>query len=217
MVDGPLMASAGDFEIRITGRGGHGGIPQQARDPIVAGSQIVTALQTIVSRNLRPIDAGVVSVTMFKSGDSFNVIPPSALLRGTIRAFDTDVMALLGQRIRELSTGIAEALGCSAEVRVEQLTLPVVNAAEVNAHLRPVFARVAPEVHLLDEYRMMVAEDMSYFLDKVPGTFFLVGSANTERGLDYPHHHPRFDFDEAAIPLAVELLAAAVASYVLPE
>jgi metal-dependent amidase/aminoacylase/carboxypeptidase family protein len=71
-------------------------------------------------------------------------------------------------------------------------------------------------VLLLDDFRMMVAEDMSYFLDKLPGTFFLVGSANPQRHLDYPHHHPRFDFDEAAIPLAVELLAAAVASYVLP-
>jgi amidohydrolase len=216
LVDGPMMASAGDFQIKVTGRGGHGGIPHEARDPIVAASQIVLALQTIVSRNLKPTEAGVVSVTMFKAGDSYNVIPPAVLLRGTVRAFKTEVMALLTERIRGIAEGIAESMGCSAEVYVEQLTLPVVNTPAVNARLRPVFEQVAPDVLLLDNFRMMVAEDMSYFLDKLPGTFFLVGSANPQRHLDYPHHHPRFDFDEAAIPLAVELLAAAVASYVLP-
>jgi amidohydrolase len=216
LVDGPMMASAGDFQVKVTGRGGHGGIPHEARDPIVAASQIVLALQTIVSRNLKPTEAGVVSVTTFKAGDSFNVIPPAVLLRGTVRAFKTEVMALLTGRIRDIAEGIAESMGCSAEVYVEQLTLPVVNTPEVNARLRPVFEQVAPDVRLLDDFRMMVAEDMSYFLDKLPGTFFLVGSANPQRHLDYPHHHPRFDFDEAAIPLAVELLAAAVASYVLP-
>ena len=216
LVDGPLMASAGDFRIKITGRGGHGGIPHEARDPIVAASQIVVALQTIVSRNVKPIEAGVVSVTEFKAGDSFNVIPPAANLRGTIRAFKTDVMNLLTSRIREIAEGVAGALGCTAEVSVEQLTLPVINSAEVNARLRPIFAQVAPDVRIIDDYRMMVAEDMSYFLDALPGTFFLVGSANPARQLDYPHHHPRFDFDEAAIPLAVELLASAAASYVLP-
>jgi amidohydrolase len=216
LVDGPMMASAGDFQIKVTGRGGHGGIPDDARDPIVAASQIVLALQTIVSRNLKPTDAGVVSVTTFKAGDSFNVIPPAALLRGTIRAFETRVMALLTERIRAIAEGIAASMGCSADVYVEQLTLPVANAPDVNARLRPVFQQIAPDVQLIGDFRMMVAEDMSYFLDRLPGTFFLVGSANPQRHLDYPHHHPRFDFDEAAIPLAVELLAAAVASYVLP-
>jgi amidohydrolase len=215
LVDGPMMASAGDFQIKVTGRSGHGGIPSDTRDPIVAASQIVLALQTIVSRNLTPTEAGVVSVTMFKAGDSFNVIPPAALLRGTIRAFETEVMALLTERIRAIAEGIAESMGCSAEVYVKQLTLPVVNAPDVNARLRPVFQQVAPNVRLLDDFRTMVAEDMSYFLDRLPGTFFFVGSANPQRHLDYPHHHPRFDFDEAAIPLAVELLASAVASYVL--
>jgi amidohydrolase len=216
LVDGPMMAAAGDFQIKVTGRGGHGGVPNDARDPIVAASQIVLALQTIVSRNLKPTEAGVVSVTTFKAGDSFNVIPPAALLRGTIRAFKTDVMDLLTERIRAISEGIAESMGGSAEVSVEQLTLPVVNTPDVNARLRPVFRQFAPDVKLLDDLQMMVGEDMSYFLDKLPGTFFLVGSADPERHLDYPHHHPRFDFDEAAIPLAAELLASAVASYVLP-
>ncbi|MBN1563262.1 MAG: amidohydrolase, partial [Anaerolineae bacterium] len=171
---------------------------------------------TIVSRSLRPTEVGVVSVTEFKAGDSFNVIPQTAELRGTIRAFTTDVIALLETRIRELAEGIAASFGCQVEVEVEQLTLPVINSPEVNAHLREIFAAVAPDVRLIDDYKTMAAEDVSYFMTGVPSTYFFVGSANSERGLDYPHHHPRFDFDEAVIPLAVELLAAAVASYVLP-
>ncbi|MCD4686059.1 MAG: amidohydrolase [Anaerolineae bacterium] len=217
LIDGPMMAAAGDFSITVTGRGGHGALPHEAADPIVAASQIVTALQTIVSRSVNPVDVAVLSVTEFKAGDSFNVIPPDAQLRGTIRAFDTAVIDLLANRLREIAAQIASALGCSAEAHVEQLTLPVVNAPEVNAQLRPVFAQVAPEVQVISDFRTMAAEDMSYFLDAVPGTFFFVGSANPERALDYPHHHPRFDFDDdAVIPLAVDLLASAVASYVLP-
>lgn len=217
LVDGPMMAAAGDFTVEITGRGGHGALPHETRDPIVAGSQIVVALQTIVSRSLNPTGTGVVSVTEFKAGDSFNVIPPKAVLRGTIRAFTVEVIELLSTRIRELATNIAAAFDCQAEVSVQQLTLPVVNSAEVNAQLRDVFAQVAPEQTIISDYKTMGAEDMSYFLDAIPGTFFFVGSANHERGLDYAHHHPRFDFDEAAIPLAANLMASAVASYVLPE
>ncbi len=216
LVDGPMMAAAGDFTITVHGRGGHGGLPHETRDPIVAACQIVSALQTAISRSVHPSDVAVVSVTEFKAGDSFNVIPSSARLRGTIRAFSGEVIALLEERTRAIAEGIAAALGCQAEVTVEQLTLPLVNDAGVNERLRAVFWAVAPDLQIIRNFQTMAAEDMSYFLEAVPGTFFFIGSANPERGLDYPHHHPRFDFDEAAIPLGVELLTAAVASYVLP-
>ncbi|MCZ7540903.1 MAG: amidohydrolase [Anaerolineae bacterium] len=216
LVDGPMMAAACDMTIAIQGRGGHGALPHETRDPIVAGSQIVSALQTVVSRNVHPSEVAVVSVTEFRAGDSFNVIPASARLRGTIRAFRGEVIALLEERVRAISEDIAAALGCRAEVTVEQVTLPVVNDAGVNERLAAVFQAVAPGVRLIRDFQTMAAEDMSYFLEAVPGSFFFVGSANPERGLNYAHHHPRFDFDEAAIPLAVELMAAAVASYVLP-
>lgn len=217
IVDGPMMAAAGDLSIQIRGRGGHGALPHETSDSIVAASQIVTALQTIVSRNVKPFDVAVVSITEFRAGDSFNVIPPVANLRGTIRAFRTEVIELLGRRTQEIAESIAEAMGCSALVNVAQLTEPLINSAEVSARLRQVFAQVAPQLQIISDYKTMGAEDMSYFLNAVPGTFFFVGSANADRGLDYPHHHPRFDFDESAIPLAVELMASAVASYVLPE
>lgn len=216
LVDGPMMASAGDFSIQITGKGGHGGLPHEARDPIVVASHLVVALQTIISRSLSPTEVGVVSVTEFKAGDSFNVIPAVAQLHGTIRAFTVDVFHLLETRIRELATQVAAAFDCQADVKIARVTLPVINTTEVNVQLRQVFTQVAPDIHIVNDYKTMAAEDMSYFLDAVPGTFFFVGSANPARSLDYPHHHPRFDFDENAIPLAVELMAAAIASYVFP-
>ena len=218
LVGGPMMAALSNFKIIITGRGGHGALPHETRDPIVAASQIVTALQSIVSRNINPTDVGVISITEFKAGDSFNVIPLRAQLRGTIRAFDKTILQMLESRLREVTDGIALALGCQAELTVEERTPPVVNAEDVSAKLRPVFERVAPDIAIISEYKTMASEDMSYFLDAIPGTFFFVGSANPERGLDYPHHHPQFDFDdEAVIPLAVNLLASAVAAYVLPD
>ncbi|MBN1681436.1 MAG: amidohydrolase [Anaerolineae bacterium] len=218
LVDGPMMAAANDFLIRVHGEGGHGGLPHETRDPILAASQIVTALQSIVSRNVRPTDVAVLSVTSFQAGDSFNVIPPTVTMRGTTRAFDITVRGMLTQRMHEVAEGIAAALGCTVEIEVRDLTLPVVNSADVNAQLRRVFAAVAPDLTILSDYQTMAAEDMSYFLDAVPGTFFFVGSADPDRGLDYPHHHPRFNWDdETVIPLAVELMTAAVASYVLPE
>jgi len=138
-------------------------------------------------------------------------------MRGTIRTYDTAVRDHAVERLKAIAVGIAEAMGCQAEVEVRALTRPVINSPEVAARLRPIFQAVAPEITLLDDFRMMVSEDVSYFLDAVPGVFFLVGSADPARGLDAPHHHPRFDFDDtAAIPLAVRLMTAAVASYVLP-
>jgi amidohydrolase len=216
ITDGPMLAGSGDVTIRIQGKGGHGALPHETRDPVYAACQIVSALQSIVSRNVTPTDVAVVSITKIKAGDSFNVIPQSVEMRGTIRAFRPEVHELIERRMRELVEGMAAALGCMAEVELKALTLPVVNAPEVSARLRELFSRVAPETRLIS-HQSMVAEDVSYFLNAVPGSFFFVGSANPGRRLNYPHHHPRFDFDEAALPLAVHLMASAVASYVLPE
>lgn len=214
---GPLMAAANDVLLRVIGTGGHGANPHEARDPIVAAAHIVTALQSIVSRSADPSDALVLSITEIKGGDSYNVIPPIVTMRGTIRTYNTEVRDLAVNRLQVIATGIAEAMGCRAEVEVRALTMPVINSAEVAARLRAIFAEVAPGITFLDDYRMMVSEDVSYFLNAVPGVFFLVGSADPARGLNAPHHHPRFDFDDtAAIPLAVRLMTAAVASYVLP-
>lgn len=215
VTDGSIMAAANDIQVKLYGKGGHGALPHQTIDPILAAGHIITALQSVVSRNLSPMDVGVISITSIKAGDSFNVIPPLVEMRGTIRAMKMDVRDTLTERFEEIVTSIASALGCRAEIKIEQLTLPVINSPDVNVRLRQVFAEVAPELKQLHDFRLMVSEDMSYFLDAVPGSFFLVGASDPAHGLDYPHHHPRFNFDEAVIPLAADLLASAVASYVI--
>ena len=130
--------------------------------------------------------------------------------------FGPGVRDTLVLRMREIAESVAGAFGCTAELEVHELTLPVVNDPAITQRLRALFERTHPELRVVTGYQTMLAEDMSYFLDAVPGLYFFVGSSNAERNLAYPHHHPRFDFDEAVIPLAVELLATAVASFVMP-
>ena len=218
LTPGPAMSSADDWRMTIRGAGGHGALPEQARDPIVAGAQIVTALQTIVSRNVSALDTAVVSVTTFHSGETTNVIPPEAVLTGTFRAYLPETRELIGRRLREIATGIAAALQCKADIEFFQLTPPLFNDPAVVNRLLEAFRQVDTPRSLqwLDHVRWMAAEDMALFLQKVPGVYMFVGSADKARQLDYPHHHPRFDFDEDALPIGAGLLATAIAAYVLP-
>src|SRR5579859_6460352 len=225
IVDGPTMAGCDIFGITLRGVGGHGGIPDKAIDPIVAGAQIVTALQTIVSRNVNPLDTAVVSVTMFHAGEADNVIPPQAELRGTFRTFRPQTRDLVERRIREIAGGIATSMGCEATVECTSLTPAVYNDPATTQRLRQAFKGTSDTngdnghnpIRLLADVQTMAAEDMAVFLEKIPGTFLLVGSSNAGRELNYPHHHPRFDFDEDVLPIATGLLATAVADYVLRE
>jgi amidohydrolase len=217
IVGGPVMTGADTFTIKIRGSGGHGATPEQTRDPIVAGAQIIGALQTIVSRNLSGLENAVVSVTTFHAGDADNVIPPLATLTGTFRTYNPQTHDLVEQRLKEIVSGVAAAMGCEAEITSYQVTPPLANDPVVTQQVRDVFAQAGINMQWRDKVRWMAAEDMAFFLDAIPGTFLLVGSANRERDLRYPHHHPRFDFDEDVLPIGVGLLATAVANYVLPR
>ncbi len=207
--DGPVMAGAERLEIEILGKGGHGAAPQQARDPVPAAAQVISALQTIVSRNLDPRAAAVVSITQVHAGEAFNVIPDRAMLRGTIRTFDLDVRETVLHRVTEVASGVAAALGCTARVQLTPLTPPVVNDPAVAERVRQVARRMFAGVVPDEAERSMVSEDMAYFLQAVPGCFVLIGSADPSRGLDAPHHNPQFDFDEASLPRALALLVGA--------
>jgi amidohydrolase len=209
------MAAASDFVISITGKGGHGAVPQLARDPIVAGAQIVSALQTIVSRHADPLDHAVVSVCQFHSGSANNVIPEVATLTGTFRTFRREVRDLVEARMNEIVGGVARSLGCQADIQIVHHTEPVSNDAQAAARSRAVFQRLGCDQFVYE--RTMGAEDVGYLMTDIPGMYFFLGSANSERDLDHPHHHPRFDFDEEALPLGVALLSAAVADYLLVE
>lgn len=217
VADGPTMAGSSTWNATLTGKGGHGAAPHVSIDPVVAAAHVVTALQSIVSRNVNPEDTAVVSTTQIHAGDTHNVIPQTAYLEGTMRSFTIEVRDLVTRRMEEIIKGVAASLGCEATFEMTHATIPLVNNPEVGARLRPVFEKIEGVNELDLNARTMGGEDMAYFMEHIPGMYFFVGSANEERGLNYGHHHPRFDFDEDALPLGAALLASAVAEYVIPE
>jgi amidohydrolase len=215
ITDEPAMAGADDWQLVIRGSGGHGASPHETRDPIVCGAQIVSAFQTIVSRNISGFDHGVVSVCVFQAGEARNVIPSEARLGGTFRTFTPEIHDRVVRRMTEISTGIATAMGCTAEFTYTQLTPPLLNDAATNTKLKEAFHRAAPGLTYVNNAKTMGAEDMAVFLQHVPGTYFFVGTGYDKSADVYPHHHPKFDIDENMLPVAAGLLATAVAEYVI--
>ncbi len=205
---GPFMAAAAQFEIEVVGRGGHGAQPHLTVDATVVAAHIITALQTIVSRNVDPQQALVISVGEMHAGSAFNVIPGQAVLRGTLRAFDTGVMQMAQARLRTLAEGIAQAYGARAEVVTTVVAPPVVNDERAAAIVRAAAEAVVGAANVQTITPPMVSEDVAEFLSRVPGCFFFVGARNEAKGIVYGHHHPRFDIDEDALPIGVAILAA---------
>ncbi len=208
-VPGPMMAGAGFFSIKLTGRGGHGAAPQQTVDPVVAASELVSALQTIVSRNIPPLKSAVLSVTYVRAGETYNVIPPAAELRGTLRYFEPEVKQILFNRLEQMVNSIAVAFNCQSNVEFIDLSPAVVNDPIVTQRLATMAQRVIPSLQINTTYRTMISEDMAVMMEKSPGCYFLVGAANPEKGLNYGHHHPKFNFDETALVNAASLMASA--------
>jgi amidohydrolase len=207
---GPVMAGAEIFTIKITGKGGHGAIPQQTIDPVVTAAQIVSALQTIVSRNVAPLETAVVSVTTIQAGTAFNVIPQTAELTGTIRTFDPGVRQKVVQRFEQIASGVGEALGCQVDVQVKRMTPALINDEAISSTVQAAARRVLSGSDLdTSGYITMGAEDMAFMQEKVPGCYFFVGSNDRSRHLDYGHHHPKFDFNEEALVRASALMASA--------
>ncbi len=217
IAEGPIMAAADIFRVKVRGYGGHGGAPHETRDPVVAAAQIIVALQSIVSRNISPLDAAVLSIGRVHAGEGFNVIPGEADMRGTLRTYRPEVRETLIARMDAVVSGVAAAMGCEATLEVESLAPPVRNDPTVTAQARRAVADALGASALGADLRLMVAEDVSLFLERAPGCFMFVGSGNPAKGTDYPHHHPRFDLDEDALPVAAAALAAAAARYVLPD
>jgi amidohydrolase len=203
---GPMMAAAERWSLTVTGSGGHGALPHQTADPIVAAAQIVTALQTIVSRNVDPQLTAVVSVGTIRGGTAFNIIPGQVELSGTVRTFEADVRATVLNRLEALCQGIATGMGVEVDLQVNALTPAVVNDPAAAGLMRKVAEELLGQGNVSSGFRTMGSEDMAFFLQEVPGSFLFLGSANSARGLDYPHHNPRFDFDETALPLGVAIL-----------
>ncbi len=217
VTSGPCMSAADIFRCTLTGSGGHGAQPDKARDPVVAAAQVISALQSIVARNVDPLDTAVITVGSLHAGDAFNVIPGTAEMKGTIRTYRKATRQMAHRRLREVVEGVAAAMGCSADLEITAMTQAVSNDPALSDRVADLAAGLVGAENVRRDVRTMGSEDMSELMDDIPGCFFFVGSANAERGLDYPHHHPRFDVDEASFPIAAALLARAAASLVIPE
>ena len=209
---GPLWAAADIFTLTVHGKGGHGATPHDTIDATLVASQLVVALQTIVSRNANPSDTAVVTVASFQSGNAGNVISEQAVLKGTIRSFEPEVRDLLLRRFDEICTGICQAFGASYEFEMHSCVPATINS-EAGARVMEGIAReVVGEQNVAQIAPMMVGEDMAEFLNRAPGCFVLVGAANPEEGFYSPHHSPSFDFEESVMPTGVSLLAEAAFS-----
>lgn len=208
---GPVMAAVEHFECQILGKGGHGAMPHQTVDALVVSAQIVTALQTIVARNIDPLQSAVVTVGELKAGTAFNVIADSAYFRGTVRYFDPKFAGYFSQRLETLVKGICQAQGADYHWHYEEIYPPVVNDRRLVELVRNAAADVMVNADaLIPDYQTLAGEDMSFFLQAIPGCYFFLGSANAGLGLNYPHHHPRFDFDESVLPIGVEIFVRCV-------
>ncbi len=212
IVPGPAMAAAERFHVRVIGKGGHAAHPDFTEDPVATAAQVVSALQTVVSRHVDPLKAAVVSVTMLQAGTAFNIVPPEAHLEGTIRTFEPEVTREVEMRFRRIVHGVAQGMGCRAEITLDDLTPAVINDPEVTEVVRQTAADLFPEAQIDTTHRTMGSEDMAFMMYDIPGCYFFVGSANAAKGLDAPHHHPRFDIDEDVLPIGVALMAASIAA-----
>jgi amidohydrolase len=207
---GPVMASADLFTIHVVGKGGHGAAPHLTIDPIVAAAQIISALQTITARNVSPMETAVVSVTTVQSGTGFNVIPSAAELTGTIRTFDAGVSDLVLKRFHEIIQAVGVGLGCEVRIEVRRFAPATINDPATAARVQETARTVLPTTEMATSgYVTTGAEDMAFMQQQVPGCYVFLGSSNSEKRLDFGHHHPKFDFDEAALPRAAALMAAA--------
>ena len=203
--DGAFFASADEFVLTIRGRGGHGAMPQNSVDPIVAGAHVVTMLQTIVSREVAPKDPAVFTVGQFTSGTTFNVIPDEAVLKGTVRAFDAGVRASMPERLKRIAGGLAEALRVEIEVDYRWLYPPTVNAVAPNEVVRAIGRRLLGPQNVIEHDIVMWAEDMSFMQELRPGAYFIVGSRGSEASA-FPHHNARFDIDERSLDVGYQMM-----------
>ena len=197
---GPIMAASDKFIIDIEGIGGHGACPQGTVDPIVVAAQLITALQNIVSRNTNPLESTVVTVGMMEGGTNFNIIPHHAKLKGTARAYTEENRNLIKQRMAEITAGVAATYGAKITLDYQDGYPPTINADEQAQVLLEAAQKIVGPNEAGYPYLSMGGEDFSYFAQKVPGCYFLVGSAPLDREpMSVPHHCSHFDIDERAL------------------
>ena len=203
---GPMMAGGAYFDVTVTGRGAHGARPEAGIDPVIIASHITTALQTVISRNVRPLDTAVLSVTQIHAGDAYNVIPEQAFIRGTVRAFSSETMMLIEQNISRIASGVAAGFGGTAELDFRLIFPPLVNDTTEAEFIADTAATLVGEDNINRNGNLVMAsEDFSYMLDRRPGAYIQIGNGDSSGGCEV--HNPGYDFNDAALPLGASLFA----------
>ena len=203
---GALLAAVDEFAIEVEGRGGHGASPHETADPIVAAARIIGALQSVVSREISPLDSAVVTIGSIHGGTAFNIIPSSVRLTGTARSFTEEAGRALPEKVARVVRGTAEAAGVKARLDYRRVNRATVNDRAMAELFIETAREIVGEENVETETRTLGGEDMSVFLSRVPGCFFFVGSAPA--GAHRPHHSPNFDIDERSLALATVLFEA---------
>lgn len=210
---GPVMAAADVLKIIVRGRGGHGAQPHETVDAVAVTGQILSALQTIVSRNVNPQDTAVLSIGTVHGGTAFNIIAETVELEGTIRTFAPAVRETVMARLQILLNGVTAGMGAECKLTVTPLTGAVVNDPAVSEIARAAAVEVVGSTAVAWHAPLMVSEDFSEYGRLIPTCFMLLGSGNAELGLNEPHHNPRFDFDERILPVGAALMATAATRF----
>lgn len=210
---GPRMASAGIFKVYVTGKGGHGSMPHQGVDAVMVGAAIVNSLQSLVSREISPLDPAVLTIGIFNAGTRFNVLAGEAYLEGTTRCFSMEVNDAFEGMMRRVIDNTAAAYRATAILDYEQLVVPTINAPEMSAIGERAVETLMGKEALITYEKTTGGEDFSYYLKEVPGAFAFVGTKNVDKIPNFPHHHPKFDIDEDALEVAAGLYAQYAITY----
>ena len=211
--NGAIMAAADRLEITIQGKGGHGAEPHNSIDSVVVASQFVTQLQTVVSRRVDPLKSAVVSIGHFEAINPFNVIADRVQLKGTVRSFDEQVRTQIEHEIELLLKSVCNGFHASYEYAFTRGYPPVVNHKKETQFLADVACQISEVQNVAECAPLMIGEDFAYYLEKVPGTFFITGAKDPAWKEAYPHHHARFNFDERAMLIAAKTLGLATLKY----
>jgi len=205
ITEGAVMAAGDKFVIDIIGKGGHGAMPFLAIDPVVISSYVIQALQTIASREVDSLDAIVLTICMIEGGTAFNVIPGTVKLTGTVRTLNESLHREVPGKMERIIKGVCEAFRGQYKLDYQAGVPVLVNDAEKTKFVKFIAERVVEKDHVLDFPAQMGYDDMSYFMQTVPGSYHYIGSANKNKGTDYPHHHPHFDIDEDSLLIGTEM------------
>ena len=206
---GPMMAGGAFFDIDIEGVGAHGARPEAGVDPVLVAAHVTAALQSIVARNVRPVDTAVVSVTQIHGGNAYNVIPQTARLSGTVRAFSDDVMQLIGKNMARVAEGVAAGFGAKAKTDFRVIFPPTINNAKEADYAAGICAEiVGAESVKRDPALIMASEDFAFMLNEVPGCYINIGNGDGEGACEV--HNPNYDFNDKALPYGASFFAKLV-------